>query len=415
MVSDATRSWWFLFLTASQVMLDVSVAFAPSSESPIMKICFRMIVMTGLAFFAGIWTHHLAAQEAPRGASNANQSSQAVAEEIGSLRNARVAIPMEGQKKELTFFSGSLSESERAELAKLASNVRIVSGLSPAAALARAEEAHGIDARYASPQFLARAKNLAWVQAMSAGVDRLVTIEPLASNDAIVLTNFRGVHGPAIADHAMAMLLTLTRDLGTYAIPGAHRRPAGESQPIALEGRTMLVVGIGGIGTEIAQRAHGFGMHVIGTRRSKTPGPAFIERVGQPNDMMAMLPEADVVAIAVPLTPETEGLFDDKTFAAMKPGAYLINIARGKIVETDALLKALKSGKLAGACLDVTDPEPLPVDHPLRSFSNVIVTPHMAGVSEVTKERGTALFRENMRRFGAGEPLLNVVDKKAGY
>jgi len=383
------------------------------------KNIWRMIVVTGLVLQTGnSLTGLSAAEPSSKKTQEASPASQVPAEEIGSLRNARVAIPMPDKKIELTFFAGPISEAERAELLRLAPNVRIVSGLTPAAALARAEEAHGIDSRYASPEFLARAKNLVWVQAMYAGVERLVAVEPLAKNDAIVLTNFRGVHGPAIADHAMAMLLSLTRNLPSYTAPDARRRPSGNaatSRPIALDGRTMLVVGIGGIGTEIAQRGHGFGMRVIGTRRSTTPGPDFIERVGQPQDLLAMLPEADVVAIAVPLTAETENLFNAEAFAAMKPGSYLINIARGKIVNTDALIEALNSGKLAGACLDVTDPEPLPADHPLRSFPNVIITPHVAGVSEVTVQRGTVMLRENMRRFGAGEPLLNVVDKQVGY
>jgi phosphoglycerate dehydrogenase-like enzyme len=253
---------------------------------------------------------------------------------------------------------------------------------------------------------------------MSAGVDRYIGMEPLMKNDKIVLTNFRGVHGPAIADHAMAMLLSLTRDLRPHLSNQKKQRGGreeGSGRPIALDGRTMLVVGIGGIGTEIGQRAHGFGMRVIGTRRSTTPAPAFFEKVGQSKDLMAMLPEADVVAIAVPLTDETKGMFNAAAFAAMKKGSYLINIARGKVVETDALMAALKSGKLAGACLDVTEPEPLPSSHPLWDLPNVIITPHIAAEAEVTDQRRVVLMRENMRRFGAGEPLLNTVDKQAGY
>jgi phosphoglycerate dehydrogenase-like enzyme len=128
-----------------------------------------------------------------------------------------------------------------------------------------------------------------------------------------------------------------------------------------------------------------------------------------------MLPEADVVAICVPLTGETENLFDAKAFDAMKKGSYLINIARGRIVNTNAMLAALRGGKLAGVCLDVTDPEPLPAGHALWKEPNVIITPHMAAAGEVTEQRHRALRLENIRRFAAGEPLLNVVDKKAGY
>jgi len=128
-----------------------------------------------------------------------------------------------------------------------------------------------------------------------------------------------------------------------------------------------------------------------------------------------MLPEADVVAVCVPLTAETENLFNEAAFKAMKPGAILINIARGKVVNTDAMLAALKVGRLAGACLDVTDPEPLPPEHPLWNLPNVVITPHVASDAGITEERRLALTRENLRRFGAGEPLLNVVDKQAGY
>jgi phosphoglycerate dehydrogenase-like enzyme len=156
-------------------------------------------------------------------------------------------------------------------------------------------------------------------------------------------------------------------------------------------------------------------MRVIATRRTDTPAPAFVERTGKPGDLLTMLPEADVVAVCVPLTPETKGLFNAAAFEAMKRGSYLVNIARGPIVDTAALTEALRSGRLAGACLDVTDPEPLPEGHPLWSMKNVIITPHSASDAELTEQRRSALLIENLRRFGAGEPLLNVVDKKAGY
>ncbi|MGJ8644196.1 MAG: D-2-hydroxyacid dehydrogenase [Luteolibacter sp.] len=348
----------------------------------------------------------------------AETDSQALAEELGSLRNATVAIEINDPKQEITYFTRGISDTEKAELARIAPNLRLVTGLSQKEALARADEAHGVDANYASPEFLKKATNLRWVQVMSAGVDRYISIDPLMENDAIVLTNYRAVHGPAIADHAMAMLLYQTRNLGFYAAEqqkGRWSRGGAKSEAIALEGKTMLVVGVGGIGTEIAKRAHGFGMRVIGTRRSDTPSPDFIEKTGKPEDLLAFLPEADVVALAVPLTPETKDLLDAEAFAAMKDGTYLINIARGKVVNTDAMIAALKSGKLAAACLDVTDPEPLTKDHPLWSLPNVIITPHVASRSEVTNQRRAALLRENLRRFASGEPLLNVIDKKLGY
>ncbi len=340
------------------------------------------------------------------------------AEEIGSLRHARVAIPVTDKKAELTYFAGSISKEELAELKEIAPNLKIVTGLKPEEALARAEEAHGVESRYATPEFLAKAKNLVWVQAMSAGVDGLISNEALVKNEKIVLTNHRGVHGPAIADHAMALLLTLTRDMRFHEA-NQDKKEWGKGQseltPIALDGRTMLVVGIGGIGSEIAKRAKAFGMTVWATRRSQAPKPDYIDRVELSPALLSMLPEADVVAIAAPLTAETEGLFNKEAFAAMKKGAYLINIARGPIVVQDELIAALKSGKLSAAGLDVTEPEPLPASSPLWELKNVIITPHVAGHAEVTVTRRWTLLRENLRRFAAGEPLYNVVDKVAGY
>lgn len=340
-------------------------------------------------------------------------------ESIGSARHAQVALPIKpGEKATPTFLAGRLSDSQLAELKAIAPNVRILSGLDREQAMAHAAEADGVDARFATPDFLAKAKRLVWIQAMSAGVDHLTADKAIAGNDRIVLTNMRAVHAPAIADHAMGMLLTLTRSLRFYDQAQREGKWSDRDTPspsVALAGKTMLVVGIGGIGTEIAQRAHAFGMRIIATRRSDTPGPGYVERIGKPEDLLAMLPEADVVALCVPLTQETEHLMNPAAFAAMKPGAYLINIARGKVVDTDALLAALKGGRLAGACLDVTDPEPLPAGHELWAMKNVVITPHVASDAELTTARRWALLKENLRRFGAGEPLLNCVDKKAGY
>lgn len=340
-------------------------------------------------------------------------------EELGSLRNARVALERGPDRAPLTYFASRMSEEERAEIAALAPSLRVVVGLDRAEAVRRAAEAHAADATYASPEFLRAATNLAWLQAQSAGVDRWVGMPEVRDADRITLTNLRGVHGPAIADHVFAMLLALTRDLPVHLAGRAEgqwrRDGSGQLEPIALDGRTLLVVGLGGIGAEIARRGHGFGMRVLATRRGDDPAPAFVERVAKPDQMLALLAEADVVALAVPLTPETDQLFDARAFAAMKPGSYLVNIARGRVVDQDALVAALESKKLAGACLDVTDPEPLPPGHPLWSFPNVVITPHVAAVAELTDERRWALFRENLRRFDAGEPLYNVVDKKAGY
>jgi phosphoglycerate dehydrogenase-like enzyme len=339
------------------------------------------------------------------------------AEQIGALDNARVATPAD-RPEELIYLASAMSDEDFAELERTAPGVRIVRGLDRESALDYAAVAHAADAHLLSPEFLENAPNLVWAQSRSAGVDRYMSIDALVNNDRIVLTNMRAAHGPTIADHSMAMLLSLTRSLRAYdAQQREHewRRTPPGTDSIALQGRTMLVVGFGGIGSEIGRRAHGFGMRIIATRRSDRPGPDWVDRMGTGDDLMAMLPEADVVALAVPLTPETERLIDADAFNAMKEGAYLINIARGRVVDTDAMLDALRSGRLAGAGLDVTDPEPLPPDHPLWDEPNVIITPHVAGVADLTRDRAFALLKENIRRFDAREPLLNVVDKEAGY
>jgi phosphoglycerate dehydrogenase-like enzyme len=318
-----------------------------------------------------------------------------------------------------TFLASDLTPAQQSELASLAPQLRVLNLASREQALAHAAEADGIDARFATPEFLKAAPQLVWVQAMSAGVDRYVALPGIADNDKLVLTNLKGVHGPAIADHVFGMLLELTRDLRFHAGEQAASRFTREgsgTRPIALQDRTLLVVGLGGIGSEVAQRAHGFGMKVVATRRNAaTPAPEWIEHVGPPEELAALLPKADVVVICVPLTKETEKLFDAKTIDLMKSGAFLVNVARGKVVDTQALVAALQSGRLAGACLDVTDPEPLPKESPLWLMKNVVLTPHVASDAELTDERSWAVLKENLRRFAGGEKLENVVDKKAGY
>jgi phosphoglycerate dehydrogenase-like enzyme len=226
----------------------------------------------------------------------------------------------------------------------------------------------------------------------------------------------QGVHGPTIAEHAFGMLLTLTRNLQEYTHPdkkGSWQRSRRRST--ALNGKTLFVVGLGGIGNEVAKIGKGFGMRVLATRRSEKPKPDYVDEQGLPAALGRFLKVADVVVLSVPLTDETRGMIGKEQLDSMKDGAYLINVARGQVVDHDALVVALESGHLAGACLDVTDPEPLPKGHPLWSFENVIITPHVSGRSELTTKAWKETYLENIRRFGAGEPLLNVVDKAAGY
>ena len=183
-----------------------------------------------------------------------------------------------------------------------------------------------------------------------------------------------------------------------------------------LHGRTMLVVGLGGVGTQIAKRADAFGMRVVAVDPNTTmERPPFVFAVHPPAKLMELLPQADVVVLACPLTEQTRGLVGKSQLAAMKSSALLINVARGPVVKTADLMDALTQKRIAGAGLDVTDPEPLPDDHPLWRMRNVVVSPHQGGQSEGAVDRQWRLFRENVRRFVAGERLLCVVDKQKGY
>lgn len=338
---------------------------------------------------------------------------------IGSEDGAVVALDTEAGEKPVLFLASRLSQDEAALAMDLAPNLKVVYPESPEQAMELAPMAHGCEVRWATPEFLAEAPQLRWVQATSAGVDRYMSNAALWGNEEIVLTNMQGMHGPTIADHVFGMLLVLTRDLRIHAQDarrGEWNRGGSEVfQPVALEGRTLLVVGLGGIGREVAKRGKGFGMEVWATKRRATEPPSYVDRQETSDKLMEMLPDADVVVLCVPLTDETRGMIGAAQFEAMRAGSYLINIARGPVVDTDALMIALQDGTLAGAGLDVTDPEPLPAEHPLWQIENLIITPHVAARSQLTSDDWTRLYRENLRRFGKGEPLLNLVDKTAGY
>jgi len=335
---------------------------------------------------------------------------------LASRTGEAVAIPMPGDPAQLKFLAGPLSTEELATLRTLAPNVEILTADSDESALALAGDVHGCEARFVSADFLARAKELRWVQAMSAGVESLVA-QPALVDGPAVLTNMAGMYGTAIADHVLAMTLALVRGLPQWI---EHQRAGawadGDAVPQdELHGKTMLVLGLGGIGREVAKRAHACGMRVLATDPHATTIPAFVERVAEPAALDAILPDADVVVVCLPLTPQTRGLFGRERLHGMKRGALLVNVARGAIVDTAALTAALEAGELGGAALDVVDPEPLPADNPLWTNPRVLLTPHVAGRSPISATRRFEMFAENMRRFARGLPLLNVVDKRAGY
>lgn len=257
-------------------------------------------------------------------------------------------------------------------------------------------------------------KKLKWIQVYSAGVDPYRFAE-LRDSD-ITLTNCKIIQGPEIADHAMAMLLALTRKLNVFIplrMKHEWRRDGGGA--IELNGKTALIIGLGGIGTQIAQRAGAFGMRVLAVDPKDIPYVFFVEKVVKPDQLHDVLPEADVVFMSAPHTAQTERMMGAKEFGMMKEGSYFIAVSRGKTYDGKALAKALEEKHLAGAGLDVTDPEPLPKEDPLWQFENVILTPHIAGQSDKVGDRRMALLKENARRFSGGLPLINVVDKQKWY
>lgn len=271
---------------------------------------------------------------------------------------------------------------------------------------------------FCSPQLIKTAKKLRWLQHFGTGVDRCL-LSPEAQEADFILTNAQHTAGPPIAEHVIAMLMMLARNLQYFhhlQQEQTWQRPPDTPSPmIEIGGKTMLVVGLGGIGTEVARRAAGLGMRIIATRRSGREGPDFVDYVGLPNEMQDLAAQADVVVNTLPLTRETTGIFGREFFAVVKQGAYFISIGRGRNTDTAELIAALKSGRLAGAGLDVTDPEPLPKGHELWTLPNIIITPHIAYMTDRGIERNRLVITENLRRYINGERLLNVVDIERGY
>jgi phosphoglycerate dehydrogenase-like enzyme len=305
-----------------------------------------------------------------------------------------------------------LGEAEIAEVARAVPEADVV----PVRKEDMAALVESADALVGAPDAdcLRAARKLRWLQVPSGGVEPYLIPEITESD--VVLTNAKIIQGPQIADHAMAMLLALSRGLPRALADRKYGKWRPTSfEPIELRGKTAVIVGLGGIGTQIAERAAAFGMRVLAVDSEDRPYLRAVEEVLRPDRLHDLLPRADVLFLAAPLTPATRGLVGARELALLGKKAYIINVSRGEILVTGALVEALSEGRLAGAGLDVTDPEPLPVGHPLWSFENVIITPHIAGASDQVLRRRTDLVMENVRRFACGLPLLHVVDKKKGY
>ncbi|HEV8438202.1 MAG TPA: D-2-hydroxyacid dehydrogenase [Methylomirabilota bacterium] len=258
------------------------------------------------------------------------------------------------------------------------------------------------------PPLLSRAPKLRWIQVMGAGVERFLVPE-LGSR--VIVTRAAGIFGPWMAEYTLAWCLWVTQRIDLFRAQQQARRWV-PVDPLRLAGATLCVVGLGDIGRAIARAGRAIGMRAIGVSRSGRPARE-ADRVYRVTALASALQRADFVVLTVPLHPETRGMIGVSQLAAMKSSAWLINIARGPVVDEKALIDALRERRIGGAVLDVFDEEPLPAEHPLWGLANVAITPHIAGPS--TSAEITPLFNDNLGRYLAGRPLRHVVDRTRGY
>lgn len=326
----------------------------------------------------------------------------------------------------LAFESGTISDDQQAKIHEIAPDYEIVETSDTGEIANQITEWEIAVGAFPFDQ-LQNAKNLRWFQQWSAGADWLLD-HPEVHDMEFVLTNASGVHAIPISEHIIASLLAMARNL-----PAAWRAQQQKlwmdgndaedsdqptyrrSDVFEAAGKTLLMLGVGEIGERAAKIAEALEMHVIALRHNpnkKTPGA---DETVSDRELFDVLPQADVVVSTVPLTDDTHHMLNNKAFAAMKHGTYFINIGRGGTVDEEALIDALRSGKVAGAALDVFETEPLPTDSPLWEMGNVLITPHASGVTSHYDERAFAIFLDNLERYVAGKELKNVVDKTKGY
>lgn len=269
-----------------------------------------------------------------------------------------------------------------------------------------------------SPETVADAARLRWVQTASVGIEGFLDLA--AARPDLTITNSRGVNITPLAEHAMMLMLNFARGM-----PELYRRQAAKTwlgpswdtipKLFELEGTRLGLVGYGEIGRGIAERAKAFGMQVWALRRSGGAGEGPADRILGPDGLHELAAACDHLMMMVPLTPQTRGMMDAAAFAAMKPSAYFYNMGRGAVVDHAALIAALAEGRIAGAGLEVVDPEPLPPDSPLWSMENLILSAHTAGYTPRLPERTVAFWADQLGRYGRGEPLRNLIDVSASY
>jgi phosphoglycerate dehydrogenase-like enzyme len=354
-------------------------------------------------------------------------ASQSPAAVIGRLRLRAASTPVRERKgwrsprTVVLLGFDPRTAGERDALASAVPHAKFVVARNRAEAIALAAHADvliGFNPQICDRAIIDADRQLRWILSLAAGVSHCVEL-PSVQRRQILITNMRGVDSAAISEHAIALALALAHGLDVFAKDTAEARwsraDAARIHMEVLFGKTMLVVGLGGIGTDVAERAHALGMTVLATREHGHHGPPFVSYVGEPSELLTLAHRADVIVNTVPLTASTVRMYDARFFAVVKPTALFINVARGGSVVTAALTQALEAHRLGGAGLDVVDPEPLPPNDPLWRAPRVLVTPHIAGRSDLKGLDRWVVARENLRRYAAGERMLSVVNLRLGY
>src|SRR6266567_3731838 len=288
--------------------------------------------------------------------------------------------------------------------------------------LSRLQEAEIICSYWMPANWRQLAPHLRWLQCSSAGVDGLLPTGVLDPDSGVIVTTATGIHATTISEYDFGSILMFNRNWPEMVrLQDRHVWPRSASWynlgARELVDQTLGVIGLGHIGRRVAQLGRAFGMHVLATRRSvsESENDADVDQLYPIRRLQDVLRESDYVVLAVPQTPETNGLIGEAELRVMRKNAYLVNVARGRVINEAALIRALQERWIAGAGLDVATEEPLPADSPLFALPNVILTPHISGDSVHYDERLTRLFAENLRRYRAGQPLLNRYDPQRGY
>ncbi len=303
----------------------------------------------------------------------------------------------------------------RAELEKAAAQKAEINYIDKSALTADALADSEVILGNVPTSLLSQCKKLKWLQLGSAGSDEYVAEGVLPKS--CLLTNSSGAYGLAISEHMIGTLLEIYKKLNLYRDNQTNCLWRDEGRVETIEGKTVLIVGLGDIGGTFAMKMQALGAYTIGVRRTKQGRPPYIDELYTPEELDKLLPRADIVALSLPHTAQTERLFSRERIAMMKDNAVLINVGRGSAVDTEALCDALESGKLLGASVDVIDPEPLPPEHRIWKIKNAVITPHISGYFHLkeTHDRIITIAAKNILRYFSGERLINMVDFSTGY